>query len=297
MAMRAPCLPQGGVIGFCSPSHVAERGRYARIEAGIRALGFQVREGDNLYRDTYGYLATPEERAADFHQLLYDEDVRLIFFGGGEGGNELLPLLDFDAIRRHPKRMASFSDGTTLLCAIWAKTGLETYYGPSPSCFEALTEYDRGQFLHHLVLDDAACHRPAGPWHTLVPGQAEGILVGGYTRNFALLLGSPYFPCSLEEKHILFLEDHQQFGGVDYVSAMISHMEQSGFMASVTGVLFGHYAPTPPPELLARLTRLGEKYGIPVAYCDDFGHGENHAVLPIGRAARLDTQAQTLRYL
>ena len=51
------------------------------------------------------------------------------------------------------------------------------------------------------------------------------------------------------------------------------------------------------PELLARLTRLGEKYGIPVAYCDDFGHGENHAVLPIGRAARLDTQAQTLRYL
>ena len=126
MAMRAPCLPQGGVIGICSPSHVAERGRYARIEAGIRALGFQVREGDNLYRDTYGYLATPEERAADFHQLLYDEDVQLIFFGGGEGGNELLPLLDFDAIRRHPKRMASFSDGTTLLCAFWAKTGLET---------------------------------------------------------------------------------------------------------------------------------------------------------------------------
>ena len=191
MAMRAPCLPQGGVIGICSPSHVAERGRYARIEAGIRALGFQVREANNLYRDTYGYLATPEERAADFHQLLYDEDVRLIFFGGGEGGNELLPLLDFDAIRRHPKRMASFSDGTTLLCAIWAKTGLETYYGPSPSCFEALSDYDRGQCLHHLVLDDAACHRAAGPWHTLVPGQAEGSLVGGYTRHVAQLLGSP----------------------------------------------------------------------------------------------------------
>ena len=116
--MRAPCLPQGGVIGICSPSHVAGRGRYARIEAGIRALGFQVREADNLYRDTYGYLATPEERAADFHQLLYDDEVRLIFFGGGEGSNELLPLLDFDAIRRHPKRMASFSDGTTLLTIV-----------------------------------------------------------------------------------------------------------------------------------------------------------------------------------
>ena len=295
--MRAPCLPPGGLIGICSPSHVAERQRYQRIEAGIRSLGFQVKEAHNLYRDTYGYSATPEERAADFHQLVLDDAVGLIFFGGGEGSNELLPLLDFDAIRRHPKRIASFSDGTTLLCAIWANTGLETYYGPAPGCFEALNDYDREQFLRRLVRDDPPCHLAAGPWRTLVSGQAEGTLVGGYTRNFALLLGSGYFPCSLEEKHILFLEDHEQFGGVDYVSAMISHMEQSGFFRTVTGVLFGHYALTPPPELLARLTRLGEKHRIPVAYCDDFGHGEYHAILPLGRRARLDTQAQTLSYL
>lgn len=36
--------------------------------------------------------------------------------------------------------------------------------------------------------------------------------------------------------------------------------------------------------------------GIPVVYCDDFGHGANHAVLPIGRRAVLDANDLTLCY-
>ena len=48
--------------------------------------------------------------------------------------------------------------------------------------------------------------------------------------------------------------------------------------------------------LLTRLTRLGEKWHIPVAYSDDFGHGENSAVLPIGVRAVLDTEECTLEY-
>ena len=295
--MRPPLLKTGGTIGLCSPSHVARREDYAPILAGLRALGFRVKEASNLYRDTYGYLASPEERAADLNQLVADEDVGLILFGGGEGSNELLPLLDFAAIARHPKPWVSYSDGTTLLCAAWALTGLETYYGQSPGCFAALTDYDREQFLHRLVLGDAAGHTPAGPWRTLVPGRAAGVLIGGYCRNFAMLLGGRYFPYDPGERYVLFLEDHEKFGGVDYVSAMLAHMEQSGLMASVSGVLFGHYALTPPPELLARLTRLGETYGIPVAYCDDFGHGDRHALLPIGRRVELDASAQALRYL
>ena len=49
-------------------------------------------------------------------------------------------------------------------------------------------------------------------------------------------------------------------------------------------------------QLLMRLTRLGEKWSIPVAYSDDFGHGENSAILPIGVKATLDTGKCTLEY-
>lgn len=295
--MRAPCLQPGGMIGLCSPSSVMQREIMEPRIAEMKALGFRVREAENLYSATYGYLPSPEERAADFNQLIRDPEVGLVLFGGGEGGNELLPLIDYEAIRQQPKRMASYSDGTTILNAVWAITGLETYYGASPRCFAGgMSDFDRWHFEHHLVLDDAKEHLASAPWRMATAGTAEGILVGGYTRNFAMLLGSRYFPCNLKEKHILFLEDHEMFGGVDYVSAMISHIEQSDFMETVTGLLFGHYSSKPQPELMERLRRLGRKWQIPVAYCDDFGHGDCHAILPIGRKALLDTEKCVLRY-
>lgn len=294
--MRAKCLSEKGTIGLCSPSHVAEREEYQNFIAGIRRRGYTVREADNLYKKTWGYLATPQERAEDFNRLIADPQVELVFFGGGEGSNELLPFIDFEQIRRNPKRICSYSDGTTILEAIWALTGLETYYGQTPKLFADFSAYDEEQFHAHLVQGDVKKHVPNSAWQVQTSGRASGILIGGYCRNFAMLLGNRYFPVDLKQKYILFLEDYEGFGGVDYVSAMLSHMEQYDFMQSVAGLVFGHYSENVPPDLLARLRRLGEKYRIPVVYCDDFGHGKNHAIFPIGRKAQLDTEEKNLTF-
>ena len=298
MEMVAPCLKTGGVIGICSPSHVAEYEEYQVTLNAIRQKGFRVMEADNLYKDTYGYLAAPQERADDFNRLVENPEVELIWFGGGEGGNELLPYLDFELLKQHPKRICSYSDGTTILNAVWAKTKLETYYGQTPKHFREVSAYDYENFLGYLVRDDMKSHKPNSRWQVQNAGTGEGILIGGYARNFAMLLGSRYFPVDMEEKYLLFLEDYEAFGGIDYVSAMISHIEQTDFIHCVKGLVFGHYSEQEQPYLLNRLKRLGEQYGIPVVYCDDFGHGYgNHAILPIGRMARLDTELGTLCYL
>ena len=78
---------------------------------------------------------------------------------------------------------------------------------------------------------------------------------------------------------------------------MLGYIEQSEFMESVTGLIFGNYAGHPCPNLYARLKLLGQRRHIPVVYCDDFGHGENHGILPIGRRARLDAEQGVLAYL
>lgn len=288
--MIAPYLSPNGVIGICSPSHVANYKEYQHTIEAIRKKGYDVREADNLYKNTYGYLATPQEQADDFNQLIADTEVQLILFGGGEGSNELLPYIDFELIRQNPKRICSFSDGTTILDAVWALTGLETYYGQAPYLFDNFSEYDETQFRSHIVTGKAKKHIPNSNWQVQTVGKAEGILIGGYARNFAMLLGSRYFPIDMKEKYILFIEDHEMFGGVDYVSAMLSHIEQHDFMQAVNGLIFGHYSENSHPELLSRLKRLGKKYQIPVVYCDDFGHGVNHAILPIGRMAKIDTE-------
>ena len=290
--MKAPALRPGGTIGICSPSHIAEYWDYQNIINAIRSKGFQVREADNLYKDTYGYLATPQERAADFNQLIADLEVELILFGGGEGANELLPYIDFENIKRHPKRIVSYSDGTFLLNPIWARTGLETYYGQAPHNFLDMTGYDEKHFFEHMVYDCMREHVANSEWKVQTHGRAEGILIGGYARNFAMILGSKYMPVDYAQKYILFVEDHESFGGVDYVSAMLTHIEQDPFMDCVTGVIFGNYSGNENWQLLWRLQRLGEERQIPVVYCDDFGHGWNHAIMPIGRKASLDTERE-----
>lgn len=295
--MRAPLLRQGGTIGICSPSHIADYWDYQNTINCIRSKGFQVKEADNLYKNTYGYAATPEERAADFNQLIADPEVELIIFGGGEGANELLPFIDFENIKRNPKRLCSYSDGTWLLNPIYTKTGLESYYGQAPHNFIDMSWHDEKGFFEHHVYGSAMEQDKISEWKVQWGGQAEGILIGGYARNFALLLGSKYFQPDLNQKYVLFLEDHESFGGVDYISTMISHIEQHDFMKNVVGLIYGNYSDNEHPELLWRLQRVGERHHIPVVYCDDFGHGWRHAIMPLGRQVRLDADQQRLIYL
>ena len=295
--MKAKKLSQGGVIGICSPSHIAQYDDYQKTIQCIRNCGFEVREANNLYKNTHGYAATPEERAADFNQLVADPEVDLILFGGGEGANELLPHINFENLKQNPKRICSYSDGTWILNPIWTKTGLECYYGQAPHLFLSMSDYDAKHFWEHLIQDGMDVHVPNSEWKVQTSGVAEGILIGGYARNFALILGNKYFPWNREEKYVLFIEDHESFGGVDYYSAMLTHVEQDEFMEHVAGVIVGNYSDHEHPELLARLKRMGERFQIPVVYCDDFGHGNNHAILPIGRRVKLDTEAKKMYYL
>lgn len=289
-------LVPGDTIGVVSPSHVAARERYQPMLEGLRRLGFRVKEGRNLYKDTYGYLASEQERADDLNAMVQDDTVRMILFGGGEGGNEVLPLLDYEAIARNPKIFLSYSDGTSILNAVYARTGLETYYGQTPGIFSALRPYDEAQFRAHFLEGGVARLAPNSRWLPLTEGVGQGTLLGGYLGNLALLAGGPYLPLR-EQRYVLFLEDHEQFSPVARVSALLSHLEQSPLAGRVAGLLFGHYSAPVNGQLLERLRRFGERYRVPVAYCDDFGHGDNHAVIPIGRTARLDTAGGGLTYI
>lgn len=295
--MYARRLQKGDTIGIVSPSHIAERERYAPIIAALEGLGYRVKTGKNLYCDTYGYSAAEKERADDFNAMVLDDDVRMVLFGGGEGGNELLPLLDFGAIAAHPKLYCSYSDGTTILSAIYTATGLVTYYGPAPGNFADLRYYDYMRFASHLLAGNTADHVRSGPWRTLRGGSCEGSLLGGFTANFALSLGNRYFPYDMGKQYILFLENHELYSDVPQISAHLAHIEQSSLIESVTGLLFGHYARQAPDTLLELLNRFADRHDIPAAYCDDFGHDIHHAVMPIGGRARMDTDAQTLLFL
>lgn len=286
----------GDCIGVASPSHIATWEGYAPVFEAIERMGFRWKAADNLFSADWGYAASAESRAADINQLIHDPEVRMIFFGGGEGADDLLPLIDYEAARRNPKIWLSYSDGTSILNTVWQKTGLTTCYGQSVGMLSGLSEYDRRNFDAQIMGTGCGFIHSDAPWRTIVPGQAEGTLIGGYVDNFIHLLGCGWVEPEQEGRYVLFLEDNERFFGIEHESVLLTRLEQSRIMGRVSGLLFGHYSEPVNERLIERLTRLGEKWSIPVAYCDDFGHGLRHAILPIGVQARLDTEEQTLTY-
>ncbi len=290
-------LKYGDTIGIISPSSVADKSKYQKYIKELETLGFRVKAGKNLYKDTYKYIASVRERADDFNEMVYDETVKLVFFGGGHGSVELLPYIDYRKIKKSPKYFLSYSDGTSLLSAIYAQTGITTYYGQTPALYDNISEYDKGQFLSHFVKGNVTNYIRNSEWYTLMEGLCEGILLGGYLLNFALSLGNRFFPYPMDRNYILFLEESEKYQSVKDVGMFLTCIEQNPLMEHVTGVLFGHFSNEISSILFEVLERFGQRHGIPIAYCNDFGHGDNHAIFPIGKPAVLDTRAKTLIFL
>ena len=289
-------LKHGDTIGIISPSWVADRKDYEKYAKGIERLGFQIKFGKNIYKDTYKYTASVTERVDDLNEMIYDETVKMVFFGGGYGSVDLLPHIDYKKIKETSKLFLSYSDGTSILNAVYAQTGITTYYGQTPGLFDNISEYDKKQFISHLIEGNVTDYISNSDWNTITEGRCEGSLVGGYLLNFVLTLGNRFFPYQTDKNYILFIEESDKFQSVQDVSMFLTCIGQSQLMEQVTGLLFGHYSEEVSPLLFEVLERFGKKYSIPVAYCDDFGHGTNHAIFPIGRNAVLDTKNKTLLF-
>jgi len=293
----AELLKIGDTIGVISPSHIAGEADYQKIAKTLESMGFSVKLGDNIFKNTYGYLASEQERADDLNNMVADNEVKMIIFGGGWGASEIIPLIDYENIKRHPKIFSSYSDGTSILNAIHTKTGLVTYYGLGAGEFRDLRYCDYSQFVVHFIGENRAeVMQGNGDWRVVRPGICDGILLGGYTQNFALHLGGEFCRYDSQSKYILFLEDYEKYSSVAGVSVYLSHVEQHAFIECVSGLFFGHYSDNVPTDLLQRLERFGDKYNVPVVYCDDFGHQTEHSILPVGVNAKLNAHEQTLLF-
>jgi len=290
-------LKKGDTIGFIAPSYKPKRDPIERSAENLRKLGYKVKFSKNLFSNTNDYAGSVEERAADFNEMIADPEVKMIFFGGGEVGNEILPLVDYENIKKNPKILLSYSDSTTLLNAVNHMTGLVTFYGSSPRFFEnEPIEYTLLNFEKRLCSQDLDYVKNS-EWRILTPGKAEGRLVGGYLINFASLIGLEWLDKLPDEDIILFIEDHEKFSTPAMISKWFTTLEHKGVFARARALIFGHYSLEEKPVIDEILTRIGKRYNIPVIRNEDFGHGANGAILPISIRAKLDTSDMSFELL
>ncbi len=288
-------LNRGDTIGILAPCYALDRENITPALRCIEQQGFKIKLSDNAFSVSWGYSGSVEERVHDFHQMISDPEIKMLLFAGGEVCNQLLPYLDFDSIRSNPKIICSYSDSTTLLDAITNLTGLVTFYGGSLRQFFNLSEYNRVTFEMRLMSDSTEYIKNSD-WRVIHPGRCKGVLTGGYLVNYADLIGTEYYR-EAPDGCLLFLEDHEMFNAPAAVDRWITTLIQHGVLERAVGLIFGNYSEDNTPLIDRILYRVGERFDIPVIRCDDFGHGANKALLPIGIEAALDTEKSSFEFL
>ena len=308
--LRAPRLKPGDTIALINPSAaIYEREPYNIAIESLQALGFKVREAPHL-RTRYGHLAgTDRQRADDVNAMFADRNVQgLLAMTGGSGGNRMLPLVDYELIRRNPKFLGGFSDLTALINAVHAKTGLVTFHAPlgvsewnafSVDQFTRTVMNAEATLLSNPKADDDALVSKAGRITTIRPGTARGPLLGGNLAVLTSMAGSPYWPRF--KGAILVLEDINEF--IYRVDRMLSTLKIAGVLDQLAGVVLGAFTNCEPGEGFGTLT-LDEVFddyfkglGIPVYRGAQFGHIKKKFTLPIGLPVEMDAGAGTIKLL
>ena len=98
-----------------------------RLEDALASVGLEPVAGEYLYAREGVFSASGRERAESLMGFFRDKAIRVIFdVSGGDIANELLPYLDYPAIAASGKQFWGYSDLTTVINAIYAKTGRES---------------------------------------------------------------------------------------------------------------------------------------------------------------------------
>ena len=117
-------VPRGSKVGIVSPSSALDSPE--DIRDGLRWLescGYRVVLGTHVYDRLNHMAGTPEQQAEDLMRFFADPEIKAVFAAaGGFGAQYLLPLLDYDLIRKNPKPLIGFSDTTALQAGIFART-------------------------------------------------------------------------------------------------------------------------------------------------------------------------------
>ncbi len=301
--LKPQALKPGDTIAISSPAGaVWDAAQVETFSNILKGFGFKVVLGKTL-SEKYGYFAgTDELRAGELNSLFADKSIKGIFcMKGGWGCARLLDKLDFELIKRNPKILIGFSDITTLLVAITAKTGLVTFHGPvgnsgwnawTSSVFKSVVMNNDGLPLFSNPSTEE-------PFVTIHPGKARGELIGGNLTVIASLMGTMYLPDW--KGKILFLEEVKE---EPYsIDRLLTQLKLCGVLDAISGFVFGRCAKCLAEEphkaftFQEVLSQHLKPLGIPAFYGAMIGHIENKLTVPLEIQAEIDADRGSIQLL
>ncbi|MBD5513841.1 MAG: LD-carboxypeptidase [Lachnospiraceae bacterium] len=294
-------ITTGSKIGIvcCSNGQKKEYSeKIRRLEEILRTIGLQPVFSDYIYAKEDVFSGTAKERARSLMDFYRDDEIKGIFdISGGDIANGILPYLDYDVIAGSDKTFWGYSDLTTVINAIYTKTGKASVLYQIRNVL-----YDHGaqqiedfgntvinhtddlfRIDYRFISSDSATWREDTEW-----GAVHGIVVGGNIRCFLKLAGTEYMP-ELTDK-ILLLEGYT--GTAAKMETYLCQLEQLGAFQKVAGILLGTFTEMQEKNAVPDIETLVRKFAgndLPIAVTGQIGHGTDAKGIWIGRELRLGT--------
>jgi muramoyltetrapeptide carboxypeptidase len=284
----------------------------------FRDLGLKVSFGKHVEEKDEFDSSGIESRIEDLHEAFADKNIKAIFTViGGYNSNQLLKHIDWQLIKNNPKILCGYSDITILNNAIYAKTGLISYYGPHYSTFgqEKHFDYSLDYYKKCLLSDEPFEIKPSENWSddlwfkdqnncALIPnegwliineGEATGTILGGNLCTFNLLQGTEFFPDI--SGSLLFMEDDdlpKENSAVEFDRNLQSLIQQPNF-EKVQGLVIGRFqtASQMTNEKIKQIIKSKKELAnMPIIANVDFGHTDPKITLPIGGEIQIKADFQ-----
>ncbi len=327
--MKAP-KPNGyltvGVFSSSSPISATVPVRYNRGKEYLVSKGIRVIDGALFRKQDHYRSGSIKERADEFNQLLYNDEVQVLMAAiGGYNTNSILPYIDYEYLKQHPKIIIGYSDTTALLLGIYAKTGLVTFYGPALASsfgefppfvdmtfdnFKAIVcdgvklpyEYKMppvwtDEFINWSQQDRGKAEY-TNSYVSVTSGICKGRLIGGNLNTMSGFFGTEYMP-EIREGDILLIEDSLKDACT--IERSFSMLKLAGVFDRIGGIILGKHEKfddngtgRKPYEILEEVLN-----GCRIPFLAEFDCCHTHPMLtmPIGCQVELDATNKKITLL
>lgn len=268
-----------GIVCCSNGQSIKNRETILCLKNVLEHIGFIPIFSNYIYAKDSVFSGTAKERAQALMEFYMDFDVKAIFdISGGDIANEILPYLDFNIITEHPKQFWGYSDLTTILNAIYTKTGQSSVLYQVRNLVYEYGPLQQKAFFETVFQNQTTLYE--FPYEFIQGTKMEGIIIGGNIRCFLKLAGTEFFP-NLQDK-LLFLE--ARGGQVPQMVTFLSQLKMIGAFDKVKGILLGTFTEMEKTQALPNIISLVKDYApnLPIAKTELIGHGADSRGIVIG---------------
>ncbi|HSQ87959.1 LD-carboxypeptidase [Romboutsia sp.] len=292
----------GDTIGIIAPSGPLRKKNMEEIKVAIEGYGYRVKVGESCYLKHKGYLAGDDKtRAKDIEKMFVDNEVDAIMcLRGGYGTSRLLDKINYKIISENPKIFIGFSDITALHIVFNQMCNLSTYHGIMAYTAQKWDEFTYDSLLNALNFkEELIIENPIEEKiHTIYPGQAEGLLVGG---NLSLMISSLGTRYEINTKNkILFIEEIGEY--IYKLDRMLMHLYHAGKLNDCNGIIYGDFNDCmkfndDDNDIIDLLKEISQKVKKPSIYNLQAGHCMPMLTLPLGTHCNINANDQIVKFM